>query len=195
MRPLTQDEITKAFTVHADKISKADVGSRMMGSLDKQRAYVLGRHSMPIPCPICREPVPIFLAACARHSDSMTFVSDPDDTPIIVDSDDRYTCPYCCAKLQHVVPFIGVSDMWRALLTNEQVGMVKWLFRLTNCEDRTAFVRELQRGPREQMEEYFHPVKKMTLSTPDGIAGGADDTEGEAIPAGSLIIQPWPIKE
>lgn len=72
-----------------------------LGSLDRQRQFVLRVELTPVKCPACLKPVDA-LTAAGIDIDAYQFGVEKQ----------AYRCPHCQAELEQGVPFIAVGPSW-----------------------------------------------------------------------------------
>lgn len=75
---------------------------QLLGTVDRQRLFLLWVKSTPVPCPACKRPVNAFEAAGIDLDDY-----DFGNTKY------QYRCPGCGAELEQVVPFLAAGgSLW-----------------------------------------------------------------------------------
>lgn len=81
------------------------VDPKLLGSLDRQRRYLVEMFAYPVPCPNqgCRKPVNVFEAMGID-------IDDYDFTGRDYDLTQTYKCPHCHYALRKVVPLFKVSE-------------------------------------------------------------------------------------
>lgn len=76
------------------------------GALLKQKRYLAKNYLTPVPCPNCLAPLALVDAV---------HVEDPD-------TNDRFDCPHCGAKLLHTVPLVHLAGpIWSWSLLPHQI--------------------------------------------------------------------------
>jgi len=107
MRKLTDPEI-----LAAQKILQKYLAVPPVTEIERQAHYVANRLREPVPCPLCSQPCPPYLAHVAWQMADQPLTRD-----MVLDQltghtpDDDHTCPHCGAGLLHILTIQG-QQLW-----------------------------------------------------------------------------------